>query len=78
MLMARVWESSFIRKQEGEVIIIMMAVVHFFIQLEFITFLAQCYQWEDDDGAGDGDGDGDGDDYQSQNWKRTCLAVKLT
>lgn len=51
-----------------------MAVVHFFIQLEFIMFPAQCYQWEDDDG----DGDGDGDDYQSQNWKHTCLAVKLT
>lgn len=63
MLMARVRERSFIRYQEGEVIIIMMAVVHFFIQLEFIMFPAQCYQWEDDDG----DGDGDGDDYQSQN-----------
>lgn len=43
----------------------MMAVVNLFIQLEFIMFQAQGYQWED------GDGDGDGDDYQSQNWKST-------
>lgn len=50
----------------------MMAVMHLFIQLEFIMFQAQSYQWEDDDG------DGDGDDYQSQNWKLTRLAVKLT
>ena len=42
-------------------IIITMAVMHLFIQLEFIMFQAQSYQWEDDDG------DGDGDDYQSQN-----------
>ena len=35
----------------------MMAVMHLFIQLEFIMFQAQSYQWEDDDG------DGDGDDY---------------
>lgn len=42
-------------------IIITMAVVHLFIQLEFIMCQAQCYQWEDDDG------DGDGDDCQSQN-----------